>query len=55
MTPKSKRADVRLTEYEWNKLKTLARIYAGGNLSLWLRYAGLNAPRKKVNPNDLKL
>lgn len=37
---------IRVTTYEKNKIRGLAKVYAGGDMSLWLRYAGLNAERK---------
>jgi hypothetical protein len=39
------RLEIKLTEYEKNKMKILADHYAQGNLSEWLRWAGLNAER----------
>lgn len=39
---------VRLTEWELNRIKGLAGIYAGGNLSLFVVHASLNAPREKI-------
>jgi hypothetical protein len=37
---------IRLTEYEKGKLKLIADKYAGGNMSLWVAHAIMNAPRK---------
>lgn len=39
-----------VTEKEMNRIQWLADIYAGGNLSLWLRHAALNADRKFLVP-----
>lgn len=39
------RFDFRLKEKEFNKIKTLANIYAGGNITKWLTHGGINAPR----------
>lgn len=35
---------VRAGERTANRIKMLADLYAGGNVSLWMRYAALNAP-----------
>jgi hypothetical protein len=29
-----------------NRIRHLARLYAGGNVTAWLEHAGVNAPRK---------
>lgn len=44
--PKTQVVNIRFSEYEKNKIQMLANVYANGNLSKWLTYAGLNAPRK---------
>lgn len=36
---------IRLTHQEKNRIKALASIYAGGNMSLWMIYGALSAPR----------
>jgi hypothetical protein len=36
----------RCTEEEWNRITILAGLYAGGNVSKWLRYSALSARRK---------
>jgi hypothetical protein len=38
----------RLTPYEKNRIRGLAKLYADGDMSLWLRWAGLNAERKHL-------
>jgi len=42
----SEHIQIRLTKYEKNRIRGLAKVYAGGDMSLWLRWAGLNAERK---------
>lgn len=39
---------IRVTEFELNRLKGLASIYAKGNLSLFVVCAAINAPREYV-------
>ena len=49
--PKTKLRNFKTTDAEWTAIRANAKKYANGNLSLWLRYAGMNhIPRKK----DLK-
>ncbi len=50
----STKFQIRLTEFEKNRLKWLADMYAEGNISLYIIYAALNIDRKKIKPNDLK-
>lgn len=47
-SPKSMREVMkfRLSIQEKNRIKGLAKIYAGGDVSKWLRHAGVNAPRR---------
>lgn len=45
---------IRVSEKEKNKLKILAKHYAGGDLSAWLRYAGFNVDRKYLTANEIK-
>lgn len=53
MKPKRKayKVQFRISEYEKNKIKMFAAKYAGGNLSAWLIYAAMNAPRKFLQEN----
>jgi hypothetical protein len=46
MEGKSIKRQFRFAEKEFNKIQLLADMYAGGNVSEWIRYAALNAPRK---------
>lgn len=41
---------MRLTEKVFNRLKILAREYAGGDLTKWLTHGGLEAPRVYLTP-----
>lgn len=45
---------IRLTRGDKSRLKWLAKQYANGNLTQWLVYAGLNAPRKMLPPAKKK-
>lgn len=47
---------IRVNRQEKNKIKGLARLYAGGDVSLWMRWAGVNAERKflKKRPQAVK-
>jgi len=44
----------RVSSYELNRIRGLARIYANGDVSTWLRWAAFNAERKiiKKGPQD---
>lgn len=44
---------LRVSEFHKNRLKGLAKMYAGGNLTLYLLYNGLNATRKHITKADL--
>jgi hypothetical protein len=46
MKAKSTQIQIRTTEFEKNRIKILADKYAGGNISAWILYGALNAPRK---------
>ena len=43
---------IRVTEFEKNRIEGLAKIYAGGNTSLYVIYHALNAPRVFIKPED---
>jgi hypothetical protein len=50
-----KRFDIRnIPLKDWNRIRGLAKIYAGGNVSLWLRHGGINAPRKHLVKDEKK-
>lgn len=53
-TKQNKKIELRCTEMEKNRIKWLADRYADGNVSLYMIYAALNMPRKKIFPNDMK-
>lgn len=40
----------RVTPYERNRIRGLARDYAQGDVSLWIRHAAVNAERKFLTP-----
>ena len=44
----------RVSEFEENQIKRLAETFAEGNVSLWCIHGTLNAPRKKINLDDIK-
>lgn len=50
----SKKIELRCSDYEKIRIKWLADKYAGGNISLWLIYAAINAPRKKIDQSDIR-
>ena len=50
----NEKIEIRVSLYEKNKIKYLADLFANGNLSLWVTYAALNAPRINVKPDDLE-
>ena len=43
----------RVSKSEKNRIKLLAQVYAGRDISIWLRYAALNA-RPKILKNKNK-
>ena len=50
----TEKIEIRVSEFEKNRLKWLANKYANGNVSLYLIYHGMNAPRKEIDPDHLK-
>jgi hypothetical protein len=44
---------VRVSEFEHNRIKGLAGFYAKGNVSLYLIYQALHAPRTYINEEVL--
>lgn len=44
---------VRLTEFQKNRIKILADKYAFGNMSAWIVHGAMNAPRKTL-PQEKK-
>jgi hypothetical protein len=46
--------DFRVEEKVWNRIRILAKEYAGGNASKWIKYAALNAPRKYLVKRDCR-
>lgn len=45
---------IRVSEIEKNRIKFLAEKFANGNISLWVTYCALNAPREKLDHEHLK-
>lgn len=45
---------IRVTEFEKNRIEGLASIYAGGNVSLWVVWAALNTERQKITDEQRK-
>ncbi len=39
---------IRVTTYEKNKIRGLAKLYAAGDMSLWIRYAAMNVERRHL-------
>ena len=39
---------VRCTLQELNRVKGLAKLYAGGDVSKWMRHAAVNGPRRHL-------
>lgn len=44
----------RASEFSANRIEWLAKTYAEGNVSLWLEWAALNAPRFYITKADLQ-
>lgn len=42
---------IRVSPWEKNRIRGLAKLYAGGDLSLWIRHAAFNAERKFLVEN----
>lgn len=43
---KTVKVQMRLTEFDMNRIRILAQKYAGGSITKWLTHGALNAPRK---------
>lgn len=39
---------IRVSKYEKNRIKHLARIYANGDISAWMRHGGMTADRMQI-------
>lgn len=44
--PKGKRIQFRVGKQEFARIRTLAQVYAGGDISKWIRYAAISARPK---------
>lgn len=51
---KDVRFEIRMTSQQLNRIKGLAKVYAGGNTSLWLIWSAINGPRKFIKREDLR-
>ncbi len=47
-TKKTETVQLRLTEFDKNRIKMLADKYAEGNMTDWILYGAINAPRKFI-------
>ena len=50
----TEKIEIRVSPFEKNRIKWLADKYANGNMSLYLIYHGMNAPRKEVSADHLE-
>jgi len=50
--PREEILQIRVTEYEKNRITGLASIYAKGNTSLFVVHAAMNAPRVFITNDD---
>ena len=49
----TEKIEIRVSEFEKHRIKWLAKKYAHGNVSLYLIYHGMNAPRKEIDAESL--
>jgi len=49
----TEKIEIRVSEFEKNRLKWLAQKYAGGNVSLYMIYHAMNAERKEISPENI--
>lgn len=52
---KTERIELRLSVQARAKIEKLAELYAGGNISKWVEYASLNAPRKIIDKKSARV
>lgn len=50
----TKEIKVRVSEFEYYRIKELARKYAMGNVSLYMVYHSINAKRKFIDLDEVK-
>jgi len=50
----TEKIEIRVSEFEKNRIRWLAKKYANGNVSLYLIYHAMNAVRKEIDPDHLK-
>lgn len=46
-----KKLQIRLSTKELNRIRILAKEYAGGSITKWILHGALNAPREYLSPN----
>lgn len=51
---KERRVELRLSVHDDARIRKLAELYAGGNISKWITYAALNAPRKIISKKSAR-
>jgi len=49
----TEKIETRVSEFEKNRIQFLADKYANGNVSLFMVYHAINAPRKEIDEKDL--
>ena len=54
MRKSNQRINIRVSEHDKNRLQWLADKYADGNLTKFLVYSALNAPRRKIGKGPRK-
>lgn len=50
----SYKIEIRVSQIEKERIRFLADQFAGGNMSLWIVYCALNAPREMINPDKIE-
>lgn len=50
----TEKIEIRVSEFEKNRIKWLAKKYAGGNVSLYMIFHAIHAIRKEIKIDDLK-
>lgn len=49
----TEKIEIRVSEFEKNRIKWLAGKFANGNVSLFMIYHAVNARNKEIDPSDL--
>jgi hypothetical protein len=53
MNKKTEVLQIRLTPKEKNQIRMLAKVYADGDVSTWIRWAAINAERKFIKKDSI--